>query len=234
MTELPIRWHAYANSGQMIDALVSAIAEKAASAISTTGRFHIVLAGGATPKPIYARLVKLVTPWDGWHVYFSDERCLPVGHRQRNDTMARHVWLDRVSIPADQVHAIPAELGPDASAEAYARVLSDVGWFDLTLLGLGEDGHTASLFPGAPMGTGPGAADVLPVHRAPKPPASRVTLSAARLARSHSLYLIVTGKDKCEALARLRDGVSMPIRSVVPENGIDLFLDSCAAPSEMD
>ena len=218
----------------MIDVVVIAIAAKAARAISTAGRFHIVLAGGSTPKPIYVRLVELETPWDRWHVYFSDERCLPVGHRQRNDTMARQVWLDRVSIPADQVHAIPAELGPDASAKAYARVLSNVGLFDLTLLGLGEDGHTASLFPGAPMGTGPAAADVLPVHRAPKPPASRVTLSAARLARSHSLYLIVSGKAKSKVLAQLRNGVSMPIRSVVPGNGIDLFLDSSAAPSGMD
>ena len=232
MTEPPIRWHAYANPDQMIDAVASAIAAKAVRAISAAERFHIVLAGGATPKPIYKRLVELDTPWQRWHVYFSDERCLPVDHRQRNDTMARAVLLDRVSIPADQVHAIPAELGPDAGATAYAHVLSDVGWFDLTLLGLGEDGHTASLFPGAPTGTGPGAADVLPVHRAPKPFASRVTLSAARLARSHWLYLIVSGKEKSRVLARLRDGETMPIRSVVPENGIDLFLDSSAAPFE--
>ena len=234
MSESLIRWHVYANSDQLIKAVVNAIAAEAVRAISAAGSFLIVLAGGSTPRPIYVRLVELDTPWDQWHVYFSDERCFPVGHRQRNDTMARDVWLDRVSIPAGQIHAIPAELGPHASATIYARQLANVGMFDLTLLGLGEDGHTASLFSGDLTGGEPGAPDVVPVHPAPKPPASRVTLSAARLARSHSVHLIVSGKEKREVLTQLRNGANLPIRSVNPVNGIDLFLDSSAAPSDID
>lgn len=89
MSEALIRWHVYANSDQLIKAVVNAIAAEAVRAISAAGSFLIVLAGGSTPRPIYARLVELDTPWDQWHVYFSDERCFPVGHRQRNDTMAR-------------------------------------------------------------------------------------------------------------------------------------------------
>ena len=228
-----IRWHDYANPDQLIEAVVNAIAVQAVRAISATGRFLIVLAGGSTPQPIYARLVELDTPWKQWQVYFTDERCLPVGHPQRNDFMAREVWLDRVSIPAGQIHAIPAELGPDAGAKKYARELASVRKFDLTLLGLGEDGHTASLFSADPTGGEPGALDVLPVHAAPKPPASRVTLSAARLAWSNSVQLIVTGEEKRDVLTRLRNGANMPIRSVNPENGVDLFLDKSAAPSDI-
>ncbi len=145
--------------------------------------------------------------------------------------MIREVWLDKVAIPVDQIHAVPAELGPDASAKSYAQDLADLGPFDLTLLGLGEDGHTASLFPGGPLGCQRGAPDVLAVHAAPKPPASRVSMSEARLTRSQSVQLIVTGEKKRATLTQLRDGADMPIRSVNPANGIDLFIDSFAAPT---
>lgn len=234
MTEPPIRWHVYPNPDRLVDAVVDNIAGESAAAISAAGRFLIVLAGGATPRPIYAALVELDTNWGRWHIYFSDERCLPVGHRQRNDAMARKVWLDHVSIPAAQIHAIPAELNPDAVVKIYARTLAEVGMFDLAILGLGEDGHTASLFPGHPLGAEPGAPDILAVKGAPKPPASRISLSAARLARSHAVCLIVTGKAKREILTRLQNGQDLPIRSVIPKTGIDLFLDRSAAPSNID
>lgn len=231
MSEFRLRWHEYPNADDLIEAVVKAIAAEAARAISAAGKFLIVLSGGSTPRSIYSQIVELDTPWSKWHVYFGDERCLSVGHPQRNDIMAREVWLDCVPIPAGQVHSIPAELGPDAGATMYARELAGVGAFDLTLLGLGDDGHTASLFPGDPTGGQPGAPDVLAVHAAPKPPASRVTLSAARLAQSYSVHLIVVGKEKREALSRLRNGANLPIRSVKPTNGIDLFLDGSAAPA---
>ncbi len=231
MSELRLRWHVYSDLDQLIEAVANGIVSEAARAISAVGRFLIVLAGGSTPRPIYARLVELDTPWHQWHIYFGDERCLHAGHPERNDTMIREVWLDKVSIPVDQIHAIPAELGPDAGAVRYAHELANLGPFDLTLLGLGQDGHTASLFPGGPIGCHRGAPDVLAVHAAPKPPASRVSMSAARLARSQSVQLVVTGEEKRETLTRLRDGAAMPIRSVNPANGIDLFLDGSASPT---
>ena len=233
MNEPLIRWHVYANSDQLIEVVVNAIATEAVRAISAAGRFLIVLAGGSTPQPIYARLIELDTSWNQWHVYFSDERCLPVDNPQRNDTMAREVWLDCVPIPAGQIHSIPAELGPDAGATMYARELANVGMFDLTLLGLGEDGHTASLFPGDSTGLLPGAPDVLAVRTSPKPPASRVTLSAARLAQSNSVHLIAMGKEKREALSRLRNGADLPIRSMKPTNGVDIFIDNPASPADI-
>ena len=231
MSEFQLRWHVYTDLDQLIEAVANGIMTEAAQAISAAGRFLVVLAGGSTPRPIYARLVELDTLWNQWHIYFGDERCLPVGHPERNDTMIRDVWLDKVSIPIDQIHAVPAELGPDAGAKEYARKLASLGSFDLTILGLGEDGHTASLFPGGPLGCQRGAPDVFAVHKAPKPPASRVSMSAARLTRSQTVQLIVTGEEKRATLTRLRDGADMPIRSVNPANGIDLFLDGPASPT---
>ncbi len=231
MSELRLRWHIYPNLDQLMDAAASGIVSEAARAISVTGKFLIVLAGGSTPRPIYTRLVELDTPWHQWHIYFGDERCFSAGHPERNDTMIREVWLDKVSIPTDQIHAVPAELGPDAGAKRYARELAGLGPFDLTLLGLGEDGHTASLFPGSPLGSQHDSPDVLAVDASPKPPASRVSMSAARLTRSRLVQLIVTGEEKRATLTRLRDGADMPIRSVNPANGIDLFIDSFAAPT---
>ncbi len=231
MSELRLRWHVYSDLDQLIEAVANGIVSEAARAISAAGKFLVVLAGGSTPRPIYARLVELNTPWHQWHIYFGDERCLRAGHPERNDTMIREVWLDKVSIPVDQIHAVPAELGPDAGAKNYAQELASLGPFDLTLLGLGEDGHTASLFPGGPLGCQRGAPDVLAIHAAPKPPASRVSMSAARLTRSQSVQLIVTGEEKRATLTRLRDGADMPIRSVNPANGIDLFLDGSALPT---
>ena len=231
MSELRLRWHVYSDLDQLIETVADGIVSEAARAISAAGKFLVVLAGGSTSRPIYARLVELNTPWHQWHIYFGDERCLRAGHPERNDTMTCEVWLDKVAIPVDQIHAVPAELGPDAGAKSYAQELAGVGPFDLTLLGLGEDGHTASLFPGGPIGCQRGAPDVIAVHAAPKPPASRVSMSAARLTRSQSVQLIVAGEKKRATLARLRDGADMPIRSVNPANGIDLFLDRSALPT---
>jgi len=233
VSEFQLRWHVYTDLDQLIEAVANRIMSEAARAISAAGRFLIVLEGGSTPRPIYARLVELDTPWNQWHIYFGDERCFSIGHPERNDTMVREVLLDKVSIPINQIHAVPAELGPDAGAKRYARELAGLGPFDLTLLGLGEDGHTASLFPGSPLGSQHDSPDVLAVDVAPKPPASRVSMSAARLTRSRSVQLIVTGAEKRATLTRLRDGADMPIRSVNPANGIDLFIDSYAAPTDV-
>ena len=131
---------------------------------------------------------------------------------------------------ANQVHPIPAELGPDVGAQNYSFTLDGLGPFDLTILGLGEDGHTASLFPGNPLGSDSDSPTVLAVHAAPKPPAFRVSMSAARLAQSRSMQLIAMGESKRQALTKLRDGDDIPIQAVIPESGMDLFLDETASP----
>jgi 6-phosphogluconolactonase len=193
------------------------------SAIRARGRFHIVLSGGGTPRTAYQRLRQCPAEWAKWHVYFGDERCVPRGEPERNSRMAGEAWLDHVALPPPQLHAIPAERGAEAAAKAYAGTLQDVGEFDLVLLGLGEDGHTASLFPGHEWGEAPGSPAVLAVLDAPKPPPERVSLSAARLSRAREVLFLVSGESKRPALAQWRAGNDIPARAIAPAAGIDVL-----------
>ncbi len=205
------------------------ILESARAAIAARGVFQLVLAGGETPRAVYACLATAHADWKHWQLYFGDERCLPPGDAQRNDRMVRVTWLNRVPMPPANVHAIPAERGAATAAARYADVLAAVGDFDLVLLGLGEDGHTASLFPGQPVGAPTGDADVLAVHTAPKPPPERVTLSAARLSRTRQALFLVTGAGKRAPLAAWRAGRDIPARHIAPPGGVAVWLDASAA-----
>lgn len=183
-----------------------------------------MLAGGDTPRTAYQRLRQCDAQWAAWHVYFGDERCVPRGDPARNSRMAGEAWLDHVALPAAQLHAIPAELGAEAAAKAYAGALQPVGEFDLVLLGLGEDGHTASLFPGREWGATPGSPAALAVFGAPKPPRERVSLSAARLSRAHEVLFLVSGESKRPALAQWRAGDDIPARAIAPAAGVDVLV----------
>ncbi len=220
------RWHVYPDARELYDRAASAIARMAARSLEDADAFRIVLAGGNTPREVYQRLARMTTDWLGWHVYFGDERCLPPDHPERNSAMARAAWLDHVSIPRGQIHPIPAEQGPEAGARAYADLLAGVGMFDLVLLGLGEDGHTASLFPGQDWGLRP-AQDpaVLPVFGAPKAPAERVSLSAWRLSETKRASFLVTGEGKRPAVARWLEGEVLPARAIAPAGGVDVLLE---------
>jgi len=221
------RWHIYPSVAELQTHAARAILRAAAQAIATRGRFHIVLAGGRTPKSIYARLAAAGADWPHWHVFFGDERCRPVGDTLRNDRAATDSWLGRVAIPPDQIHGIPAEHGPREAARRYAATLAPVHRFDFVLLGLGEDGHTASLFPGTLPAA---AADVLPVYDAPKPPPERVTLSAGRLSRARQVAFVSTGEEKRLAIAAWRRGDAVPAGAITPPAGVDILLDTAAWP----
>jgi 6-phosphogluconolactonase len=231
MKQTELRWHSYATPEQVVNAVTSSIATQAARSMAARDAFLIVLSGGDTPQPIHTALTLLDTQWRQWHVYFADERCLPRNDVRRNDVAARRAWLDRVPIPPEQIHAIPAELGPDGATEAYRRTLAGLGDFDFVMLGLGQDGHTASLFPGQPGGWEADAPDVLAVHNSPHPPAERVSLSAARLARARSVAVVVTGAGKRGAVARLAANDAIPLCAVRPAGGMDIYLDETVDPA---
>ncbi len=226
MLQEPTRWNAVRDSLSLQQAALECIVSAAREALRDRGLFRFVLSGGTTPRPIYRRLRDLDTRWSGWHVYFGDERCLPAQDPGRNSHMAARCWLDHVSIPRTQQHVIPAELGAESAALAYARTLDGVGEFDLALLGLGEDGHTASLFAGHEWGGSPGSPDVLPVLDAPKPPSERVSLSAARLSRSRQVLFLVEGEGKRQAVADWRARKNIPARAIMPRAGVDVLLDA--------
>lgn len=224
-------WHPCADRQTLLERARSIILAAAAQAIAERGAFNIVLAGGETPRALYASLCKAATDWSKWHAYFGDERCLPPADAARNSRMAGEAWFDRVAIPAAQVHAIPAELGAEAAATAYAQTLRSVGEFDLVLLGLGEDGHTASLFPGDELGDEDGSPDTLPVHGAPKPPAERVSLSAARLSRTRRMLFIVSGEQKRRAVRDWHARKAIPASMLRPATAIDVLVDADLLPA---
>lgn len=220
------RWHAVEDMPELQNVALNMILASAATAIRKRRQFHLVLAGGDTPRAIYKQLRTAQADWPAWHIYFGDERCVPSADPRRNSVMAGETWLDYVEIPADQLYTIPGELGADLAACEYAQTLNTVGMFDLTLLGLGEDGHTASLFPGQEWGAGPDSPDTLAVLDAPKPPAQRVSLSAARLSRSRQVIFLVSGESKRDALARWRASENIPARAITPEKGVDVLVES--------
>ena len=214
------RWFSFADQQAINTAAVDRILDAAKKAIAARGRFLLVLAGGTTPKNIYTLLRSADADWQNWHIYYNDDRCLPVDHAERNSLMAREAWLKHVSIPSGQIHDIPTELGPVEGAQAYAQILQGVDDFDLVLLGLGEDGHTASLFPGKASDD---SVDAFPVFDAPKPPPERVTISAARLSRTREVIFLVTGAGKQEAVDNWRKGEAIPATLITPENGVDVY-----------
>lgn len=220
------RWHAFSSERALQQASVDAILASSANSIRERGQFVFVLAGGSTPRGIYRALNVAQTDWSAWHIYFGDERCLPSDDPARNSHMAGEVWLDSVPIPPQQLHPIPGELGPARAARTYAETLRRVGEFDLVLLGLGEDGHTASLFPGHDWGTARGSPDTLAVLDAPKPPRERVTMSAARLSRARHVLFLISGESKHRAVAAWRAGKDMPATSIAPAAGVDVMVES--------
>lgn len=203
-------WRVFADVQTLVSQLANALCEVTDEAIRTRGAFHLVLAGGRTPHALYHELARRGAGDAHWHIWYGDERCLPVDDPERNSLMAETAWLAGSVIPPSHRQAIPAERGALPAAEQYRESLTEVAQFDVVLLGVGEDGHTASLFPGQAWN----GADVVAVKDAPKPPPARVSLSASRLSRSQHVWFIVTGTEKREAVARWKRGERLPVTSV--------------------
>ncbi len=199
------------------------IAELSESAIEARGLFRIALAGGESPRRCYETLRELPLDWMRVYVYFGDERCLPQGDAQRNDTMAYQTLLNHVAIPAEHIHVIPAEKGALRAAVDYASLLENDLPLDLVLLGMGEDGHTASLFPDNPALQG--TASAVAVFNAPKPPPERVSLSMSTLNNARHKLFLVAGAGKREALQAIANGASLPAAKVI---GAEWHLDHAA------
>lgn len=194
-------------------------------AMAARGTFRLCLAGGTTPREAYRLLAAQDVAWVQWQLYYGDERCLPVDDPQRNSHMVRAVWLDRADFPVANHHPIPAELGAAEGARAYAALFPAALPFDMVLLGMGEDGHTASLFPGhthAPEAT------VHAVYNSPKPPPERVSLSRATLEQTRALLVLVTGAGKYEAVQAWREGAALPVASLTPACGVEVLVDEAA------
>ncbi len=200
--------HVFDSPALLARAAARRIALLAKRAARTQPFLRIALAGGTTPQACYRALREETLDWSRIHIYFGDERCLPASDPQRNDQMAAQSLLDHVPIPAHQIHRIQAHWGAVPAALDYAACLRHSGPLDLILLGMGEDGHTASLFPGL---SEPGEQRlVIPVLHAPKPPPERVSLGPAALLAARQLFFLVAGPAKHAALQHLQQGASLP------------------------
>lgn len=181
--------------------------EKLRHALDSRGRASLVLSGGSTPLGLYALLAGSDLPWEKISVFWGDERFVPPEHGDSNSGAARVVLLEPAGVPETNIHPWPILGTPEESAEAYAGVLTrELGpepVFDLTLLGLGADGHTASLFPRSPALRAPGltAAD-----RPATTQHARLTLTTRALSSSRTVMFLVSGDDKREALQELLAG----------------------------
>ena len=191
----------------------------AAQAQGENRPFRVALAGGKTPNALYALLASPAyrswVDWEGVSFFFGDERAVPPDHPDSNYRMANEALFRPLGLPAARVHRMRAEVGElDAAAEAYENELrsafgNSMPQFDLVLLGMGSDGHTASLFPGHPA-LQERKRWVAPVADAPKPPPRRLTLTVPVLNAAKLVLFLVTGVDKAEALREGLHGTMSP------------------------
>ena len=216
----------HADLDELSLAVAQRIAAAAAQAIAARGVFHLVLAGGETPRRCYEKLRDLAINWAHVQLYLGDERCLPKGDAQRNDTMIQATLLEYIAILPGNVHFIPSELGAPAAAAAYATSLEKIAALDMVLLGMGEDGHTASLFPDNPATES--AALAVPVFNSPKPPPERVSLGMGTLSNARQKLFLVAGAGKRNALEQMSRGVLLPAARV---KNAEWHIDRAALPS---
>ena len=175
------------------------MAEAIEAAVGRSGRARVALAGGNTPRAVYRELAQIQLPWDRMEIYFGDERAVPPTDPQSNYRMARETLFDSVSIPPAQIHRMPAERTDlEVAAADYAALLPDR--FDLMVLGIGEDGHTASLFPASPA-LNERVRKVVAVN-APKPPFRRLTVTPPVIESAHALIMLAQGAAKAAAVVR--------------------------------
>jgi 6-phosphogluconolactonase len=199
-------------------ALAETIVAQGRSAVAERGRYALALAGGETPRAGYALLAtppfRDALPWPAVHVFFGDERCVPPDDPRSNYRMAAEAFLAAVSIPPENVHRIEGERDPEDAARRYARLLcsllGDPPVFDLLLLGLGSDGHTASLFPGSDPHEG--AAELVRAVEDEHAGTRRVTITPPVIEAARLVAFTVTGAEKAAALRAVRSGAYDPLR----------------------
>ncbi len=213
-------------------------AERLAEAIAAgrkAGRAaHLSVAGGSTPRAAYERLASLVDDWEGVELWFGDERLVPPDDPESNYRMLADSLLDRTGAVA---HAVPTEGSAEQAAEAYGNQMRErvptgpdgIPALDYALLGLGEDGHTASLFPDAPALEARGHVCVA-VHDAPKPPPDRVSLTLDVLRAARGAAILAVGEGKARPAAAALSGPSPHVpASLLADGPLELILDRAAA-----
>ncbi len=191
--------------------------------LAQASRFHWVLAGGKTPAACYRQMTRETLDWQRLDLSLGDERCLPVDHPERNDTLIRNTLLQAEGPRLARFEPMRAEWGAEVASAHHAKVLETLGPIDLVMLGMGEDGHTASLFPGHASLSSP--APVVPEFSAPKPPPERISLGLTLLQKARQRVFLVSGESKRAILQALDRGQRLPVGQV---GAGDWFIDQDA------
>ncbi|MBE9031544.1 6-phosphogluconolactonase [filamentous cyanobacterium LEGE 11480] len=227
------------DKSSLVDRAYEHVLQMLQQAITDRGQATIALSGGSTPKPLYERLAQADLPWDKVHIFWGDERYVAPDHPDSNYLMSRLAWLDRVDFPAANIHPIPtADTDPVVSAQQYAQELQqffqcspqEFPQFDVMLLGMGDDGHTASLFPGTAALK---VSDRL-VTVGEKAGEPRITLTVPVINHARLILFMVAGANKQTALSQIfapvADDLAYPSRLIrSPANNLIWLLDQAAA-----
>ncbi len=233
--------HIFPDEATWLDHVTRGIAHTLADAVRERGRAYIALSGGSTPRPVYERLADRfgdVLPWQRIHLFWGDERYVPHTDPRSNYRMTLNALIRHVPIPPENVHAMPTYMhNPDRAAQAYEATLRAFfpdapPTFDVVLLGLGGDCHTASLFPGSEAL----AEDTRWVVTAPGPDVLRLSLTYPVLNQARLIYFLVRGAGKAAAVDRVFHGEegleTCPVRGIQPHMGeVHWWLDRAAAAS---
>jgi 6-phosphogluconolactonase len=242
--EMRPKVHIYPGRDELSIGLAEHVAQLAAAACAERGRFSVALSGGSLMEIIAPALgsapLRGSIDWPSWHVFWADERWVPWSSPESNYRLAEDRLLSRVPIPREQIYGTDDSSDPAATALGYSAVLARVfklrhgqmPRFDLILLGIGEDGHTASLFPGHPV-LAETEAWVMPVLNAPKPPPTRITMTLPLINKARNVFFVATGRGKAEIVAKICNPQmgteKLPAQLVNPTDGeLHWFLDRAA------
>lgn len=226
-----------ADKKALLERALELVVAKIADAIATRGQCSIVLSGGSTPKPLYEALAEQALPWDKIQVFWGDERYVSADHPDSNQGMARQAWFNRVPIPEHNIYPMPTQAGdPAVDAQQYEREIlkfwqilaGEFPVFDIVLLGMGDDGHTASLFPHTEALT---VGDRL-VTIGNKDGQPRLSLTAPAINHARCVIFLVAGENKRPALAQVfapsGDEMTYPSRLIQPQGELWWLLDRAA------
>lgn len=237
--------HIFKDVEELSRAAAELFVEQSAQAVSEQGRFLVALNGGSTPIRLFELLAtdfRNRVNWSKVHVFWGDERCVPPDAPGSSYGQAQDLMLRHVPIPEESIHRIPGEMGPVEASRAYSLTLKEfalppLDWprFDLVYLGMGEDGHTASLFPGSPVDV---SEPVLPVTAQYQDrPADRVTLTPVVFNQAHMVVFMATGEKKAHTFAEvLSDRYNpelYPAQRIDPKEGKLIWLVDADAASRL-
>jgi len=217
------QWHVYDSAQAASQSCAEFMSHQIQECLAQNEHCSIALPGGKTPADCLQHISQQDIDWQRTHWLPGDERCLPIGDTERNDTLFHEHFLNLIPLPAENFHPMPAELGAEQGAEEFSQQLGSVLPLDIAFLGMGEDGHTASLFPDNPALTVDTPA--VAVHNSPKPPPDRISLSIASLQQAGLRCVLTLGASKRDALTQIQQGKLLPINTIGP---VHWFVDRAA------